>query len=708
MSTSETPGTTAVKPHRILACLLCQQRKVKCDRKFPCSHCRRTGTQCVPAGLVQRQRRRRFPERELLDRIRHYEGLLRQHNIKFEPLHGSPPEQMHTPVTDHEHGASPNEEGFGSPDNKGPGGGKSSNIWRAMGQGSREESSEDEENDDSFFQDGGEVDVHSGVIRKAWDYMYEIESNNPLLFGSLNPNIDISALHPTQAHIFKLWQIYLKNVDPMLKVTHTPTLQTRIIDAVGDLSSVSSSLEALMFSIYCVAISSLTDEECPMLFGFSKSELSRGYQFPCRQALLKCEFLRTTDRDCLTALFLYLISVKPETDPRSLSSLLAVAIRAAQRMGLHNESTYSKHTTLEAELRRRLWWSLVLLDHRVCETVDHKTTFLSPTWDCKPPTNTNDFEIQPDMKTPPTVHDRPTEALFTVVRSEIADFMRYSPPQLEFTNAHLHKLFKEIPSTSLPNGGEVSTLQKIIEDKYLSSCNPEIPSQYITLWMSRGAIAKNHLVEHYAKYSAAEQQTDANRTTAITYALTMLECDTNLMSSPLIKCYRWFINFHFPFPAYIHILQSLKRRPGEPYAEKAWDVMSESYEARMNGAIKLYGPLLVLFSTIVLQAWGAREKFMKEEGISPEPLPKILVGIREKIANMTQTRSVEQIDKIGTINLDEFLTPPTTAGSSADSSFFGGGAHAGAVLPGYGGQQGVIDLQTGDFDWTLMDWSSIV
>jgi hypothetical protein len=33
------------------------------------------------------KRKRRFPEQELLERIRKYEALLRQNSIKFEPLH---------------------------------------------------------------------------------------------------------------------------------------------------------------------------------------------------------------------------------------------------------------------------------------------------------------------------------------------------------------------------------------------------------------------------------------------------------------------------------------------------------------------------------------------------------------------------------------------------------------------------------------------
>lgn len=90
-SDSVAASSSPKPPQRVLACLLCQQRKIKCNRQCPCSNCTRTGAHCVPAGLVPRQRRRRFPERELLDRVRHYEALLRQHSVSFEPLHPPPP-----------------------------------------------------------------------------------------------------------------------------------------------------------------------------------------------------------------------------------------------------------------------------------------------------------------------------------------------------------------------------------------------------------------------------------------------------------------------------------------------------------------------------------------------------------------------------------------------------------------------------------------
>lgn len=84
---SEKPQTIT-KPPKALACVLCQRRKVKCDRQLPCQNCFKAGEQCIPTTLA-RPRRRRLPERDLLEHIRHCESLLRDHGINFEPLHAA-------------------------------------------------------------------------------------------------------------------------------------------------------------------------------------------------------------------------------------------------------------------------------------------------------------------------------------------------------------------------------------------------------------------------------------------------------------------------------------------------------------------------------------------------------------------------------------------------------------------------------------------
>ena len=84
------PRTAATNSQRVLACVRCHRRKLRCDRTFPCANCVMVRSECVPATLLPRQRRRRFSERELLERLRRYESLLRQHRITWEPLHESP------------------------------------------------------------------------------------------------------------------------------------------------------------------------------------------------------------------------------------------------------------------------------------------------------------------------------------------------------------------------------------------------------------------------------------------------------------------------------------------------------------------------------------------------------------------------------------------------------------------------------------------
>lgn len=145
------------------------------------------------------------------------------------------------------------------------------------------------------------------TVKKALDQLFN--NNDLLLFGSNKSDVPLSTLHPPQAQIFRLWHIYLDNVNPILKVTHTPTLESRLLNAAIDVTSLANDkpLEALMFSIYCVAIVSLQDEECQSLFAGRKDELLSKYQLACQQALQNCRILRATDLDSLVALFMYLV-----------------------------------------------------------------------------------------------------------------------------------------------------------------------------------------------------------------------------------------------------------------------------------------------------------------------------------------------------------------------------------------------------------------
>jgi hypothetical protein len=118
----------------------------------------------------------------------------------------------------------------------------------------------------------------------------------------------VTAHHPSAIQIFQLWQHYLNNVNPLLKLTHTPTLQERIIEASANIDKVSKSLEALMFGIYLMAITSLSEDEVMEMFNEPRPLLVQRYYLACQQALLNAGFMRTPDLTILQAFLLYLVS----------------------------------------------------------------------------------------------------------------------------------------------------------------------------------------------------------------------------------------------------------------------------------------------------------------------------------------------------------------------------------------------------------------
>ncbi|KAJ5622109.1 hypothetical protein N7528_005341 [Penicillium herquei] len=281
-------------------------------------------------------------------------------------------------------------------------------------------------------------------------------------------------------------------------------------------------------------------------------------------------------------------------------------------------------------MRRRLWWSLTLFDARVGELSGLKTSSLNPTWDCKIPMNVNDSDLWVEMKEPPVVQAKATESTFIVMRAQIADFVRNSSFHLEFLNPTFKKIAKK-----LPNGGDVATFERMMEDEFFKFCDEENPLHFMTIWAGRAHISKCHLLEAYAKYiDSSTPPTQAESDALVFRAFRMLDSDTRIIKSPRTVGFFWAVRAYFPFPAYFHIIHDLKKRPISSHSNQAWEVMNANYEARFTCSDGYEYPLFVIFSNVILQAWEALEEAIKRSG---EPLapPKIVVTIKQRLLEMT-------------------------------------------------------------------------
>lgn len=73
------------------------------------------------------------------------------------------------------------------------------------------------------------------------------------------PSEDVSQPLPSQVPY--IWQVFVENVDPMIKILHVPTMDKVIRQSKGRFEPPGSGMRALMFAISLAAITSLSDAE---------------------------------------------------------------------------------------------------------------------------------------------------------------------------------------------------------------------------------------------------------------------------------------------------------------------------------------------------------------------------------------------------------------------------------------------------------------
>lgn len=627
-NTPPDPDSSIVKVTRGHSCVLCQQRKVRCDIKKPCSNCVKVGAECrVIPPQPPRRRKKRIPERDLVDRLRKYEALLSQNNIAFESLGpdikiadpGSVEDgdELDPDFTRQRARASP---------------GVDSDVISSAGENLHKPRTFKWFPYQKVFRprpdpipDSSEEEDVGSTINHAYDQMFGDTGGFP--FAVEGRSESVTDLHPSALETIQLWQTYLANVDPLLKLTHTPTLQVKIIEASTNFTKVSKSLEALMFAIYLMAITSLGEDEVQQRFTASRSTLLARYQHGTQQALFNAGFMRMPDLTILQAYLLYCIGVRQYTDPRTLFCLTGLGVRLCQRLGLQRDGAEFGFSPFEVEERRRLWWNFAGFDRRLGEMCGSTITAISTGGNCKLPLNINDAELNTHAKDPPPPHmDKATEMIFALTRLEFAkapgsDKMKaqLSPANpTAVTNLADHRL-----------SGYFDQFAHYMEETYLRFCKPEIPIHYMTLLMTRANICKMKISSGFFRVAimAPSPLPAAESEALFIEAIQMIEYDSMVQAHESLKGFLWYTKMHFPFPAYVCLLSELRQRTSGDLCERAWETIFEHAERRKMLTMT-HTPLHLAFSALFVKAWDAREAAEAANGRTLVP-PRLITLMRQ-------------------------------------------------------------------------------
>ncbi|KAF2634391.1 hypothetical protein P280DRAFT_511938 [Massarina eburnea CBS 473.64] len=622
-----TPDTTPPAQHhhqiqKPFSCVLCAQRKVKCD-KAPggCSNCTKARVDCVyKAPAPPRRRRKGRRDVDVHARLRIYEDALRELGVEPEELVSRELEKQKKSLGVGKLGLAEDvlaAEGEGKTEgSKGvlvSGEGKSRYLENALWTSLKGEFRDSRE----ILEDSDEEESERGGGGRT----------TPSSTTTLRP------LHPQPWQIFKLWQTYLSNINPLLKVFHTPSVQQIISNASGNLDDIPKNVEALLFSIYNISIESLSDAECNAIMGESKIIIGHRFRAATKHALLAANFLKSSDFMVLQAFILFITSLQ-NYDARVIWILTGVATRIGQRIGLHRDPSTLDLPPFESEMRRRLWWQILLQDGFAEKLAGTGGTVV--TTQVKRPSNVNDSDLVPGMKEPPKEHSGATEMMFFLIRIHLAGFLMKSAANKKSKSGPdfdgvWSKLSNHTASLCVKDQA-IDDLETMYQNKFLKFCDSSVTWHSMCTFLVKAIIAMLRFIAHNPDTHGAGRESvpQPERDMLFRVAVSITSYQNHAYTTREMQGYLWHINSHFQWKGFIYILSELRYRTEDSdEVRNAWRQVQLVYDFHPNfsrEAVRTALPVAV--DSLALKAWG---RFVEARGVPVEGEPVFIRVLRRRV-----------------------------------------------------------------------------
>jgi hypothetical protein len=473
---------------------------------------------------------------------------------------------------------------------------------------------------------------------------------NDLLIGTPT-KVNITALHPHPTQIFRLWQIFLTNINPLTHLIHAPTMQQSISDACEvDVHGLSRGMEAFMFAMYLSAVNSLTEAQCSNVLGESREALILKYWFGTRQSLVNSLWLRSSELMVLQAFVLFLLSVRQMYDPQTLWSLTGVALRIGQRIGIHRDGAALGLPALDTELRRRLWWQILVLDGRMAELSGSGFSVLASLSDTKLPLNVNDTDLQPGVIEPPTPHTGATEMMFCLLRYEFGVFFVGAKLGPRGRTSAFDGVWQAVSTNELSiseRDQTINELQEILESKFLRFCDPLNPLHFLTGALARSVLSTMRFKIHHPRGRHRQKLSTEELEMLFNSSLRIIEYDNLGHSARSVQGFLWHIKSHFAWDPFIYLLTELRRRTTGDEVNRAWLLVEETYHHHKE-FLTMKSPLHDSVAILAERAWNEREVELARRQRIPQTSimpPNFITVLRSRRSKSVREASTENTSK---------------------------------------------------------------
>jgi hypothetical protein len=303
--------------------------------------------------------------------------------------------------------------------------------------------------------------------------------------------------------------------------------------------------------------------------------------------------------------------MRNRANPATLFSLLGIASRTAQRLGLHRDGSKLGLSPMQAEERRRIWWQLQAVDISNSQLLGCVSMTLYAEWDANLPGNLEDSDITPDLATLPPERPGLTSMSHCMWRYQIL-------------YGHRSGRGKESVGTWLPNMN-VSSARKAafierarqpLAEKFLQHCEPvnplhvhiQIGIQNFLLAMHRGIYQPSFTGTKISEMSQSE------RDDFLKICVKCMDYYILAETTPSIANFRWHHESWFQWTALVYILIEVHHRAILPEAAELWVLINRVCELHPKLTTSINYPQVYAIARLIILAWQHRQEALQHGG----------------------------------------------------------------------------------------------
>ena len=326
--------------------------------------------------------------------------------------------------------------------------------------------------------------------------------------------------------------------------------------------------------------------------------------------------------------------LRSHNENRTAWTLVGLAIRIAYSLDLNSEAAVSAFPPFEAEMRRRLWFALCVIDVRSAEDRGVAPMIFQGTYDTKMACNINDADLDPLSFSEVTERLGCTEMTFCLVTHEASNFAR------EQAFPKLNQMGLEAKDDSKEERARTRDFRQHVESKYLVHCDETVPIFWVAKRVATLIGLKMELLLQYPlQPNASTLGVERDRDGSLERATEILEVSNEGESSDVPASFRWFIKTYPQWHPLAVALAELCSQVEGPLVEKAWAIVDIVFDKLGNRIAdtkrgSLWRPIKKLHG----RAQAARSQHLSKLQQQNIPTPPVSFG---DIASLNLTDSLE-------------------------------------------------------------------